>query len=370
MTSEIFSAGSKNFAVTYGIGVEIARLVVTHNPTMYAVALLFLAAAVVLTWVLLFRPLAAYAERFSFREEQRPAKYSRLIAAYSGIGRFVEKIIPEPRPRETARVVERVQRPRPAHVAERRPVSGAVSAAIVLGLVALSAAAVVAWNEYSFVPTLLEAMAFSFARVWGIYLVCVAIAVPLGIMIAKSSRAYSPMLGGLQVIASIPATVLLPAIVALLFLLPFGNELTALAIIFLAMIWYLLFSVIAGMRTIPEQFGELLRIFGTDWVSAWREVYIPAILPSLVTGSITAIGGAWNALIVAEYFSIQSGGSTVVLTQVGSGLGKLLDTATFNGNFVQMFLALAAMVAMVMVINKLVWQRLYRDVTRKYKIEV
>ena len=136
------------------------------------------------------------------------------------------------------------------------------------------------------------------------------------------------------------------------------------------MIWYLLFSVIAGMRTIPEQFGELLRIFGTDWVSAWREVYIPAILPSLVTGSITAIGGAWNALIVAEYFSIQSGGSTVVLTQVGSGLGKLLDTATFNGNFVQMFLALAAMVAMVMVINKLVWQRLYRDVTRKYKIEV
>jgi NitT/TauT family transport system permease protein len=371
VTSEIFSAGSRNFAATYGIGVEIARLVVSGNPAMYVEALAFLAAAVILTWMLLFRPLESYAERFSFREEQRPARRSRLIAAYSGIGRFVEKVIHEPRARETARAEQQMPRAKPAHApARRKPVSRVASAAVVLCLVALAAGVVVGMGAYSFVPVLLEALAASFVRVWGVYLLCVAIAVPLGIKMAKSPGTYRPLIAVLEVVASIPATVLLPALVALLFVLPFGNELSALAIIFLAMIWYLLFSVIAGIRTMPEQFSELLKIFGTDWVGAWREVYIPAMLPSFVTGSITAIGGAWNALIVAEYFSIESGGSTVVLTQVGSGIGKLLDIATFQGNFLEMFLALAAMVVMVMVINKLVWQRLYRDVTRKYKIEV
>ena len=86
------------------------------------------------------------------------------------------------------------------------------------------------------------------------YLLCAAIAIPLGIVVAKSTRAYETIFAVLQVAASIPATILLPVIVLIFVALPFGNELTALAIIFLAMIWYLLFSVIAGMRTIPEQF--------------------------------------------------------------------------------------------------------------------
>ena len=32
----------------------------------------------------------------------------------------------------------------------------------------------------------------------------------------------------------------------------------------------------------------------------WRQVILPAIFPSYVTGGITAAGGAWNASIVAE----------------------------------------------------------------------
>jgi NitT/TauT family transport system permease protein len=399
VTSEIFSTGSKNFAVTYGIGVEIAHLVLMQNALSYAIAILFFIAAVLLTRWLFLQPLSIYSERFSFKEEQRASKRSRVIAFYSGIGRSLEKSAHAVRSRIErflSLVGRSVERRMPVSVsiefkdrgeAKKRELpstidepavktgigAGVVSAIIVLAFIAISAAVIVLTGSYAFVPDLLEALGLSFLRVWGMYLVCAAIAIPVGIKVARSAKSYETVFAVLQVAASIPATILLPLIVVMLIMVPFGNELTALAIIFIAMIWYVLFSVIAGMRTIPEQFDELLSIYKVGWVQAWREVYIPAILPSFVTGSITAIGGAWNALIVAEYFEV---GSTV-LTQVGSktdliglgGIGKMLDLATFQGNLTHMFLAVAAMVVMVMVINRLVWQRIYRHVTLKYRIE-
>jgi NitT/TauT family transport system permease protein len=395
VTSEIFSTGSRNFAVTYGIGVEIAHLVLMQNALSYAIAILFFIAAVLLTRWLFLQPLSIYSEKFSFKEEQRASSRSRVLALYSGLGRSLELGAHSVRSglgrlySLIGRYVRRrmtvsvkisfksppAKEPEPAKAGPFRKGigAGAVSAAIVTAFLAASVAVVIVTDGYAFVPDLLLALSLSFVRVWGMYMVCAAIAIPLGIKVARSTKSYETVFAALQVAASIPATILLPLIVVLLFMVPFGNELTALAIIFVAMIWYVLFSVIAGMRTIPEQFGELLSIYKVGWVQAWREVYIPAILPSFVTGSITAIGGAWNALIVAEYFEV---GSTV-LTQVGSntdligrsGIGKMLDLATYSGNLAHMFLAVAAMVVMVIVINRLVWQRIYRHVTLKYRIE-
>jgi NitT/TauT family transport system permease protein len=377
VTSEIFSTGNNVYAATYGIGVEIAHLVLMQNALSYAIAILFFIAAVLLTRWFFLQPLSIYSERFSFKEDQRASKRSRILAFYSGIGRFIEDRLPtvtvEFKSSVAAKAKGIEKLPEEAREEGGKVISaGTVSAAIVLVLLAVSAAVIIHSSDYSFAANLLSAIGLSFVRVWGIYAVCAAIAIPVGIVIARSTKAYESAFAVLQVVASIPATILLPLIVVIFIMLPFGNEFTALAIIFLAMIWYLLFSVIAGVRTIPEQFDELLSIYKVGWVQAWREVYIPAILPSFVTGSITAIGGAWNALIVAEYFEV---GSTV-LTQVGtaadagsSGIGKLLDLATFSGNLAHMLLAVCAMVVMVMVINRLVWQRLYRHVTLKYRIE-
>ncbi len=43
-------------------------------------------------------------------------------------------------------------------------------------------------------------------------------------------------------------------------------------------------------------------VFRFSRLDRWRIVILPAIFPYLVTGLITASGGAWNASIVAEYF--------------------------------------------------------------------
>lgn len=373
VTSEIFSTGGQGtYAATYGIGVEIAHLVTTGNTLAYATALAFFVLAVLLTRWLFLQPFSIYSEKFSFKEEQRATGRSRVLALYSSVGRFIEARLPlvtvEFRKRAAAGKAN-AQAGKGSENVRKGASASAVSAVIVLAFFASAAAAIALTGYYSFVPVLLTALALSFARVWGMYLLCAAIAIPLGILIVKSTRAYETIFAVLQVAASVPATILLPVIVLIFVALPFGNELTALAIIFLAMIWYLLFSVIAGMRTIPEQFGELLGIYKVGWAKAWRDVYIPALLPSFVTGSITAIGGAWNALIVAEYFGTGAACNGAPITEVGSGIGKLLTQATYCGNYLQMFLAIAAMVIMVMVINRLVWQRIYRRVTLKYRIE-
>jgi NitT/TauT family transport system permease protein len=172
------------------------------------------------------------------------------------------------------------------------------------------------------------------------------------------------------VLSAIPATILLPVIVAALYQLPFRNELVALSIIFIAMIWYLMFSIISGMRTLPTQLLELKNMLRLKWTSAWKNIYIPAVLPSFITGSITAIGGAWNSLIVAEYFSIEINGKANVMTQVGTGIGKVIDIAVFQGNLQLTILALIAMTTMVIIINRLVWQRAYNHVTQKYRSAV
>ncbi len=241
---------------------------------------------------------------------------------------------------------------------------------IIILLLLLAVMILLDLNKLQVEATVLVALLTSFVRVWFTYIIAMLVAVPLGIKIALSKRWFRPLVALLQVLSAIPGTILLPAVVVVFALLPYFGELTAFVVIFIAMVWYLLFSVISGMRTIPESLLELASISRLDWKEKWRSVYIPAALPSFITGSITAIGGAWNALILAEYFSVQSGSYSVVLSQVGTGIGKLIDIAVFSGNLDVMVLAIVSMTIMVVAINRLFWQKIYSRVTSRYKFEV
>jgi NitT/TauT family transport system permease protein len=90
---------------------------------------------------------------------------------------------------------------------------------------------------------------------------------------------------------------------------------------------------------------------------------LPAIFPYLLTGFVTASGGAWNASIVAEYFHFK--GQTLSTT----GLGSIISQATDTGNFRLLLAATVAMAAMVVTINRLLWRRLYTPAATRYKLE-
>ncbi len=129
----------------------------------------------------------------------------------------------------------------------------------------------------------------------------------------------------------------------------------------------------AGVRTLPADLKDLPKEFHVSRFSAWRNVYIPGSITAFVTGSITAIGGAWNALIVAEYFTSQRSvcvnGKVVsanVLTQVGAGIGKSITLATACNDITMLTLAVLSMTALIVAFNLIVWRRVYHHATKRY----
>jgi NitT/TauT family transport system permease protein len=127
--------------------------------------------------------------------------------------------------------------------------------------------------------------------------------------------------------------------------------------------WYILFNVIAGATAIPSDLKEVTEIFGFGTIERWRKLLLPGIFPYLITGFVTASGGAWNASIVAEYFRFH--GQTLSIT----GLGAVISRATDSGNFPMLLGATLVMSAMVVTINRLVWRRLYALASTRFKLE-
>jgi NitT/TauT family transport system permease protein len=212
----------------------------------------------------------------------------------------------------------------------------------------------------------LVALATSFVRIWYVYVIMVAIGLPLGIVISLNFRLYDTVSPILEVISSMPAPILLPAIV-LIPILGHAGEAVAVIVIMLASIWYIIFNVMAGVRTLPAEIKELPRVFKVSRLSAWRNVYIPGALTGFVTGSITAIGGAWNALIIAEYFTVTNPeGKTTLLTQTGTGIGKVIVIATNNNDYLTLTLAVVSMTILIVAFNLTVWRRVYHHVTKRY----
>ncbi len=125
-----------------------------------------------------------------------------------------------------------------------------------------------------------------------------------------------------------------------------GMNLASILLILTGMQWYLLFNLLAGINQVPEDLKEAARSFGLSRVARWRKLILPAVTPSLITGSITAWGGGWNALILSEYFVYKSQTYQVL------GIGSLLDAATYkSGNGVMILLSLLSMIAVVLTVE-------------------
>jgi NitT/TauT family transport system permease protein len=129
--------------------------------------------------------------------------------------------------------------------------------------------------------------------------------------------------------------------------------------------WYLFFNILSGIRGIPPDLEEAARAFGLTRWQYYRRLLLPGILPAFITGSITAFGGGWNTLIVAEYFA----GPTQTFQVLG--IGELIDVGNKAGGsgLALMVAALFAMVGTVVGINELFWKRWYRIAVEKYKFD-
>ena len=185
---------------------------------------------------------------------------------------------------------------------------------------------------------------------------------PIGVLIGfnpKLARISQPIV---QILASFPANFLFPF--ATLGFIRFGISLNwgSMLLMALGAQWYLLFNVIGGAQSIPNDLREMARSVGLRGMREWRTVIGPGIFSSWVTGAITASGGAWNASIVAE---IVSWGSS---TLKASGLGAYIADATGQGDWPRIVLGVGLMSVFVVGFNRLVWRPLYDLAEKKYRL--
>lgn len=200
-------------------------------------------------------------------------------------------------------------------------------------------------------------------RVTAALIIALAWTIPLGVAIGTNPRLSAVLQPIVQVTAAVPATALFPVIVLLVIELPGGLNLAAILLMLMGTQWYLLFNIIAGASAIPQDLKFTTEILQLSRWQRWRVLILPAIFPYLITGAITASGGAWNASIVAEYQ--QFGGETLTVT----GIGSLIARATASGDYPLLLAATMAMVLAVILINRLLWRRMYVLAEEKYRME-
>jgi NitT/TauT family transport system permease protein len=199
---------------------------------------------------------------------------------------------------------------------------------------------------------ILEATALTFLRVLASLLLGTLWAVPAGIVIGRSPKLAHGLQPVIQIVASFPAPMLFPLVVLGLAALGVSFGTSAVVLLMLSSQWYILFNVIAAVAGTPPQLSESADVFGLRGAARWRGLYLPAAFPGLVTGWITAAGGAWNGSIVAEY--LQAGGALHTAT----GLGSLISEATAQANFPLLTGGVVAMSVIVVSWNRLVWRPL------------
>ena len=184
----------------------------------------------------------------------------------------------------------------------------------------------------------------------------------LALLVATNNLAKRVLLPLILIIASFPAPLFIPLIILL-----FGPkvEIIAILVIISGSIWYIFYNAYSSIQLIPEDIKECILLSNLSKIQKFKKLYFPAMLPGLVTGFITAIGGAWNALIVAEWISI---GNEVY--SVKYGIGKLIDSAASSGDLNLMYASLIMMILVVVALDRTLWKKLYDYATSKFRYEI
>jgi NitT/TauT family transport system permease protein len=200
------------------------------------------------------------------------------------------------------------------------------------------------------------------ARVMVLLVFSTVVWTPIAVAIGfspKLARVSQPIV---QIFASFPANFLFPF--ATLGFIKAGISLNwgSMLLMALGAQWYLLFNVIGGAQSIPNDLREMAASLGLRGVREWKKVIGPGIFASWVTGAITASGGAWNASIVSE---IVSWGNK---TLKADGLGAYISEATARGDWPRIVLGVGLMSIFVVGLNRLIWRPLYDLADSKYKL--
>jgi NitT/TauT family transport system permease protein len=369
MACEMFVLGSRDFRLP-GLGSYLQTAASAGDTRSILWGIATMVAVIVLLDQFVWRPVIAWAEKFKVEQVEStdaPSSWVLNLFRHSpGLQGIHNRTVQPLREKllvffARERKTDEAEQPTPWKVWLTRTLAIALLAGVGYGIVRV--AMLLSGLQKAELHEAGIGLVATFLRVNLALLLGALWTIPAGVAIGFNPRLARIAQPLAQIAASVPATALFPVVLLLLIRVGGGLGLGSIALLLLGTQWYILFNVIAGAIAIPTDLKECCSVFRLEGIERWKKLILPGIFPYLVTGLVTASGGAWNASIVAEYFHFK--GQIYTTT----GLGATISQATDSGNFDLLLAATILMAATVVTVNRLVWRRLYALAETRYRLE-
>jgi len=372
VASEAVSVANQEILLP-GIGSYIAVAIKTANVHAILYAILAMLIVILIYDQLLFRPLIAWADKFKAEQvaqEQEPHSWvvdmlhrTRLLR-YFGLkltrifDSFVNVAIFRSRPVTYTHMVRKL----------RNEIYMTYAWNIILAAVSISALVFLGNFIFRMIPLSAILQVFGLgmitaARVFVLIILVSLIWVPVGVWVGLRPRVSEYVQPIAQFLAAFPANLFYPLFVIGIITFHLNVNIWLTPLMILGTQWYVLFNVIAGASVLPKDLLQVADNLGVNYWLRWRRLILPGIFPYYITGAITAVGGAWNASIVAEVVSW--GDKKLVAT----GLGAYISEYTAAGDFLHIALGIGMMCMLVLIFNRLVWRPLYVLAETRYQLD-
>ena len=351
-----------------GVGSYVAAAVAAQDIRALGWAIVTIAVVILLVDQLFWRPVVAWADRFRF-EQSAPAEVPR-----SWVFDFIRAAnVPALVGRAWAPAADSIGRllsaATDARFASRRPTGESAQADWIFNAVLILVVIVLFAAALRFISTTVGFVEIlnvfglglaTMARVAVLVAVATVVWTPVGVAIGFNPHLARTLQPVVQFLSSFPANFIFPFATLAFIRLGVPINFGSILLMALGSQWYILFNAIAGAQSIPTELREMCDDCKLHGWRRWRRLIVPGIFASLVTGAITASGGAWNASIVSE---VVSWGSTRLMA---TGLGTYITVATTTGDWSRIILGVSTMSIFVVAVNRLVWRPLYGYAQKRF----
>lgn len=161
----------------------------------------------------------------------------------------------------------------------------------------------------AFSGTILTHLLASMQRVYSGFFLAAAIGIPLGLAIGKVPLFRQLLDPTLSLLRPIPVTAWLP-----LSMVFFGlGPRSAVFLVFLGAFYPVLLNTIFGVRSVDARLFEAASMLGCEGARLFRQVVLPATLPSIFTGLRLGHGFAWILIVVGEMTGVPTGLGSVIM---------------------------------------------------------
>ena len=367
VASEVISVNNQKIMLP-GIGSYIGQAINQGNIHAIYAAILAMAVIIISCDTIIFKPLLAWSDKFNDNDGDSMIRNRPLILRIldnSGLAQFIIRIITKSAG-HIAHKLKPMRRIPHLQLASRPLLPSSNLMVWALYVIIFGFGFKFLYNHLPWLFSgynwqhllyIFKLGAFTLTRIIVLTVITTMVWVPIGVWIGLRPKIAGYSMPIIQFLASFPANLLFPLMVMLILRHKLNIEIWASPLMIISTQWYILFNVISGTMALPKHYRQTCKIMQVKGWLWWHKFLLPGIMPHLITGLMTAVGGSWNASIVAEALTWKG------QDYYASGLGSFITIASTKGHTSDLLVGILVMCTYVLLINRFLWLPWYNWAT-------